>query len=570
MKLLKPLTILLTLLSFSSIAFAEMSILESEIDTAIVFGDIKELKKIEQQSPENKKIILQIAKKEDSQGYVDESVLPYLSTLGFISKDEPKTLFEAVKKKKPIFIKKLLKSGAKENDKDKKGQTPLVKAGYYNNIEVIKLLLEAGAKIDAQDNDGNTALINASYKGNDKVVEFLLKKGADVNIETKNKYTALKYAIQEKKPLVVKLLLKNGAKVNAKNKEGETPLLKAGFKNNVEIIKLLLEAGAKIDAQDNEGYTSLMNAVYKGHDKVVGLLLKKGAKVNAKDKKGRTPLIEAGFNNNVEVVKLLLEAGAKIDAQDNEGVTALMNASYVGNDKVVEFLLKKGADVNIEVKNKFKTTASKYAAQENNLIVLYLLEKGNVKKIEKYLIKESLLVNYEAYKVKATFNSLTSNKSTEVKDKIRLIESQHLVCGLKEASSLKECQDKNIDTFPALKRYSSIDDTYNLIKKEQDIRRKNELEFKTLDKKIDDIMKNIITTRIKVDKLFRSIDKIENINIDKLMSYLEPIQKDKKKMKELIDNIKKKYNLKFISYDYQLYYIHDLSILLGKIAFAYS
>ena len=53
----------------------------------------------------------------------------------------------------PEQIQAAINAGAKIDDRDNDGETPLMYAAWFNeNPEVIKLLLDAGARIDDKDN----------------------------------------------------------------------------------------------------------------------------------------------------------------------------------------------------------------------------------------------------------------------------------------------------------------------------------------------------------------------------------------------------------------------------------
>jgi ankyrin repeat protein len=62
-----------------------------------------------------------------------------------------------VQNKNLEVITTLLKAGAKLDDRDDTGQTPLMNAAQFNTPEVITTLLEAGADGKVKDNDGKTA-----------------------------------------------------------------------------------------------------------------------------------------------------------------------------------------------------------------------------------------------------------------------------------------------------------------------------------------------------------------------------------------------------------------------------
>ena len=85
----------------------------------------------------------------------------------------------------------LIEAGANVNAQNKKGQTALFCAAWWDHVKCIKSLLKAGADVNMADNDGDTPLIRASRSGKHKSVDVLLNAGADVNVKDLDGYTAL-------------------------------------------------------------------------------------------------------------------------------------------------------------------------------------------------------------------------------------------------------------------------------------------------------------------------------------------------------------------------------------------
>jgi hypothetical protein len=93
------------------------------------------------------------------------------------------------------LIQLLIEKGADVNAKDESGETPLVRAMYYNpNLEIIRLLIEKGADINAKGNNGETPLFNAINWGTADIFRLLIEKGADVNAKNNDGDTPLKFA----------------------------------------------------------------------------------------------------------------------------------------------------------------------------------------------------------------------------------------------------------------------------------------------------------------------------------------------------------------------------------------
>ena len=88
----------------------------------------------------------------------------------------------------------LLKAGARIDDREGKGMTPLMEAAMANTPEVISILLKAGAKLDDKDPSGRTPLMWAAWQNhNPKVVMIVLNAGADGKVKCDDK-TAFDYA----------------------------------------------------------------------------------------------------------------------------------------------------------------------------------------------------------------------------------------------------------------------------------------------------------------------------------------------------------------------------------------
>ncbi|CAL1541806.1 unnamed protein product, partial [Lymnaea stagnalis] len=177
----------------------------------------------------------------------------------------------------------LLRSGAKVNDTDFIGQTPLMVAAKHSDAEgVLKILVEARAEVNKVDSKGVSALHEAVVGGCLKNVEILIELGADVNQKCNDGRTALHAAI-----------------------------------HNEAILGYLIKNGADLDAQDASGNTALLTAVNSNHDKssagVLGILLGAGTNVNHRNADGETALMKAACCLNDEAIKALCEANADVN-----------------------------------------------------------------------------------------------------------------------------------------------------------------------------------------------------------------------------------------------------------------
>ena len=134
----------------------------------------------------------------------------------------------------------------------------LLKAASVGNLEEVRQCLDAGARPNEMDLRGMTPLMLAAQWGYPKVVNLLLDTGANPDMVGAffNK-TALMFAVQNCHTEVIKVLLAANANPNAATENGETVLRLAistgigAYVNDcltaehVESVRLLIAAGAK-------------------------------------------------------------------------------------------------------------------------------------------------------------------------------------------------------------------------------------------------------------------------------------------------------------------------------------
>ncbi|XP_062602111.1 serine/threonine-protein phosphatase 6 regulatory ankyrin repeat subunit C-like [Saccostrea cucullata] len=101
-------------------------------------------------------------------------------------------LHEATERCHYDVMKLLISNGETQlNAKNRHGQTAVMKAVLYDDLDSVKLLHKAGALLDEQDSTGKTALLIAFGEGRERTIEYLIKNGCDINKRDKLGQSAL-------------------------------------------------------------------------------------------------------------------------------------------------------------------------------------------------------------------------------------------------------------------------------------------------------------------------------------------------------------------------------------------
>jgi ankyrin repeat protein len=152
-------------------------------------------------------------------------------------------LLIAARRGNSFLIESLLKHGADYSVRDKYGWYSPIHIAIMSNKKhapkIINLLVRYGAKVDEFDEFGNSPLHLACYKGNLNVVRSLIYNKANVNLKNPLDKTPLHYAAERSDGAFVDLLLASGADVCVKDIQGYTAQIIAFKNNNSKVVDLL-------------------------------------------------------------------------------------------------------------------------------------------------------------------------------------------------------------------------------------------------------------------------------------------------------------------------------------------
>jgi ankyrin repeat protein len=160
-------------------------------------------------------------------------------------------IHEAIKDENTSLFIEMMAAGIDVDEKDAKGNTPLMKASAMGKIKFVKFLIDMGANVDKRNNTGQCALHSAAKEGYNDIIEILLDNGAFVNLPDLDGYTPLMYAIISEKKNTVELLVNREASIEFINIHGLTALDIAKKKRFGHIVKLLEEAKYKKEDKPN-------------------------------------------------------------------------------------------------------------------------------------------------------------------------------------------------------------------------------------------------------------------------------------------------------------------------------
>lgn len=251
-------------------------------------------------------------------------------------------LLDAVRNDDRALAEQLLRSGAKANERDEDGTTPLAWAAMRSNVDMAAVLLRSGADPNLTNELGVSPLAIAIANGSGELAALLLKHRADPNVSRENGETPMMIAARMGRVDIMKGLLASGASVNARERKfGQTALMWAA--GHTEAVQMLVRGGADIRA-----VTKAWDVKYTNYLPTTVTLGKTGIPWNndgdyIAKKGGLTALHFAVQKNDFESVRILLDAGADVNAAAADGTTPLLTALYKWDLPKATFVPGRGA-----------------------------------------------------------------------------------------------------------------------------------------------------------------------------------------------------------------------------------
>jgi ankyrin repeat protein len=188
---------------------------------------------------------------------------------------------------------------------------PLAMAAAWSNPDMVQLLIKFGAKLDQRDPDGKTPLDAAYVARRSRNMKVLVDAGANTNAVSAWGLPLLLQVLRGPPTIgVLDAVLQSKVRIDVANSGGVTPLMMASREAWASVAKRLIDAGADPDVQDKSGQTALMHAVEGGYVDAIPVLLCGGANVALRDGDGQTARDLVG-GENARFLADALSAGCK-------------------------------------------------------------------------------------------------------------------------------------------------------------------------------------------------------------------------------------------------------------------
>lgn len=148
------------------------------------------------------------------------------------------------------MCKLLVQHGANISYQTKNFNNILLSASKFGNYELIRYIIESDRNIiNLKFNDGASALMRACYYNYIDIVNYLIENRANIEDKNNRHETPLYIASYRGHYDIAKLLINYGANVNCEDIDGDTPLTVACYEYKTDIIYLLLAHNSNVNKQ---------------------------------------------------------------------------------------------------------------------------------------------------------------------------------------------------------------------------------------------------------------------------------------------------------------------------------
>ena len=233
-----------------------------------------------------------------------------------------------------------------DNKRDIHGYAEIHKATRDGNVELVEhLLLEQGAKVNNPDSDGLTPLHHAVKNGDLAMAKLLLQRHADPKMTTKKGWDAVHLAVWRDNMMMFELVMSYRGITTRITPDGWSTVHMAACKGSPSLMEALFREWATtaefgkpdLNKADNSGATPLMLALRNENYGVCSVLIRKGASVEVMDKGGNTPLHLLAGTGNVELAERMVLAGGMPNQVNQAGKTAFDVAMEKGDQVLAQY-----------------------------------------------------------------------------------------------------------------------------------------------------------------------------------------------------------------------------------------
>jgi ankyrin repeat protein len=241
---------------------------------------------------------------------------------------------------------------------DEYGNSLLVYAINYNEINLVKLLIERNVRLDVFDSESKSILYHVIKFNYIDILELLLESNKTnigislVDIRDKKKNISLNYAIKFKNLTAIKLLLKYDSNVNLIDNMGNNSLHLSIYTRSLDIIKLIFSQNIDINSQNNNGDTAAHITCSLQIVEALNVLLEnKNINLNIQNNEGLTLLHISIISTNINILTILLERDININLQDSLGNTGIHHSIIENNYLIFKLLSNSTKIINYNIWN---------------------------------------------------------------------------------------------------------------------------------------------------------------------------------------------------------------------------